>query len=173
MMEVLEPLAAIPGVRVALLVSPDGVPVIVRGRKVAGGSSSANDVEDNADSLAGLAAGWLQGLTSSIAPLGWTAPARVVMRAARGTLIMLHAPGSALLAVLEPGSSAEELRLPMEAAVARMHRVLRGRTGTPRPPMPLPRARDARSTDSFQVGEGPGLVQADSVREPTQRPFTE
>lgn len=166
MKDALEPLAAIPGVRVALLVSPDGVPVIVRG-KVASpdGHKFSTAVDENADSLSGLAAGWLQGLTASIAPLGWGPPARVVMRAARGTLVMLHAPGSVLLVVLDPGGSAEELRLPMEAAVARMHRILRGRTSASRPRSPLPQAH------SSEVGEGLGLVQADSVRKSTHRPY--
>lgn len=167
MKDVLEPLAAIPGVRLALLVSPDGVPVVVRGKSDDGGEPSVLD--ENPDSLSGLAAGWLQGLTSSIAPLGWKAPGRVVMRAARGTLVMLHAPGSVLLVVLDPGGSAEELRLPMESAVARMQRMLRGRTSATR--APLPQAPGPGNPTSSQMDEGLGLVQADSVRKSTHRPF--
>jgi predicted regulator of Ras-like GTPase activity (Roadblock/LC7/MglB family) len=169
MMDALEPLAAIPGVRLALLVSPDGVPVIVRGKVAAPKGGEACTVDENADSLSGLASGWLQGLTASVAPLGWTAPARVVMHAARGTLVMLHAPGSVLLVVLDPGGSAEELRLPMEAAVARMQRILRSRSSAAR--APLPQAPGSEISTSSQVDEGSGLVQADSVRKSTHRPF--
>ena len=169
MMDALEPLTAIPGVRVAVLVSPDGVPVIVRGKASGGGQESPRVLEESADSLAGLAAGWLQGLTSSIAPLGWSAPTRVVMRAARGTLVMLHAPDSVLLVVLDLGGSAEELRLPMEAAVARMNRILPGRGPATPPPAPLSHASGPGSSDSSQESEGLGMVQADSVRKSTQR----
>jgi hypothetical protein len=48
-----------------------------------------------------------------------------VLSAARGTLIAMQAPGALLLVVLESGMRAEELRLPMEGAVARMQRHLR------------------------------------------------
>jgi hypothetical protein len=48
------------------------------------------------------------------------------MRAARGTLIVMQAPNAVLLVLLDGGMPPEELRLPMEAAIARMQRVLRG-----------------------------------------------
>jgi len=170
--EALEPLAAVPGVRFCILVSPDGVPVVMRGKSADAGDEHANFLEEHADSLSGLAAGWLQGLTASIAPLGWTAPNRVVLRAARGTLVMTHAPSSVLLVILDPGCSAEELRLPMEGAVARMQRMLRSRSD----------ARRTSSTSSYdprsmpqapgsQVAEGPGMVPADRYQPPTPPPF--
>lgn len=123
MKQVLEPLAAIPGVRMALLVSHDGVPVIVRGRDSDDGGVDLS--AQSGESLAALASGWLNGITRSLAPQSWDAPQRVVLRAARGTLIMLAAPGAVLLVHLARGARAEDLRLPMESAVARMQRVLR------------------------------------------------
>jgi hypothetical protein len=48
-----------------------------------------------------------------------------VLRAVRGTLVAMQAPGALLVVVLESGASAEELRLPMEATVGRMLRHLR------------------------------------------------
>lgn len=123
MKQVLEPLAAIPGVRMALLVSHDGVPVVVRGKD---GEDGGVDLSaQSGESLAALASGWLNGITRSLAPQSWDAPERVVLRAARGTLVMLAAPGAVLLVHLARGASAEDLRLPMESAVARMQRVLR------------------------------------------------
>jgi len=123
MKQVLEPLAKIPGVRMALLVSHDGVPVVVRGRD---GEDGGVDLSaQSGESLAALASGWLNGLTRSLAPQSWDAPQRVVLRAARGTLIMLAAPGAVLLVQLARGARSEDLRLPMESAVVRMQRVLR------------------------------------------------
>jgi predicted regulator of Ras-like GTPase activity (Roadblock/LC7/MglB family) len=129
--EILEPLGLVPGVRIAVLVSPDGVPVVVRGREPAA-AADAEGVDralrdENPDSLAALAIGWLSTLARSVAPLSWEPPRRVVLRAARGTLVMTHAPGAVLLVVLERGTSPEDLRLPMDGAVARMQRILRER----------------------------------------------
>jgi predicted regulator of Ras-like GTPase activity (Roadblock/LC7/MglB family) len=137
MMRVLEPLARIAGVRMALLVAPDGVPVIVRGTstealeppEAADEDGVTLGTADTAESLSALATGWLGELSRAIAPLTWNAPERVVMTAARGTIVMVPAPGAVLLVILDRGASPEELRLPMEATVARMHRVLRSLHG--------------------------------------------
>lgn len=172
MIEALEPLAAVPGVRVAVLVSPDGVPVVMRGKAAAEGDEQADSLVENADSLSGLAAGWLQSLKASIAPLGWNVPHRVVLRAARGTLVMVHAPRSVLLVILDPGCSAEELRLPMEGAVARMQRILRTRAGASRPASSLPHGHDPQApAPGPQVAEGMGPVSVDTTRQPTRPPF--
>lgn len=127
MKRILEPLAQIPGVRMALLVAPDGVPVVVRNAQE-GPADSGADVSfaaASAESLAALATGWLGELERATGPLSWASPQRVVLRAARGSLVMAHAPGSLLLVIIDPRMSPEELRLPMEAAVVRMHRLLR------------------------------------------------
>jgi predicted regulator of Ras-like GTPase activity (Roadblock/LC7/MglB family) len=166
MIRVLEPLAQIPGVRMALLVAPDGVPVVVRGKAAeidadAEGPDSILSGE-TADSLAALATGWLGELSRLVAPLSWDAPQRVVLRAARGTLVMVNAPASVLLVILDRGMAPEELRLPMEATVARMQRILRSmgsaerrpndpRASTPDPALPV-----------RQDGKGPGQVRADT-----------
>ena len=131
MKEVLVPLARIPGIRVAMLCSEDGVPIAVRGRisreQDAGGNSPAfGDSAEDLNALAALAAGWIGELTRSIAPLSWESPRRVALTATRGTMIVLHGPGAFLLVLLESGVHPEELRLPMEAAINRMQRVLRG-----------------------------------------------
>jgi predicted regulator of Ras-like GTPase activity (Roadblock/LC7/MglB family) len=124
---ILEPLALIPGVRMALVVAHDGVPVVVK--NVSDGASDrtldATLASETAESLSALAAGWLAELERSIAPLTWDSPQRVVLRAARGSLVITHAPGALLLVIADQRMSPEELRLPMEAAVARMQRLLR------------------------------------------------
>lgn len=128
MREVLDPLIRIAGVRKALLVSEDGVPIavhdsadpMVSGRNAGWGSTT----EDN-DALSGLAVSLLSEMRRSIDPLTWDAPRYVVLRAAHGTLAVMQSPGSLLLVILERGLQPEDLRVPMEAAVARVQRVLR------------------------------------------------
>jgi predicted regulator of Ras-like GTPase activity (Roadblock/LC7/MglB family) len=140
---VLEPLIRIPGVRCALISTPDGVPIAMRGELDAASRS------DGGDALAGLVAGWLNSLGPSLGLVSWDLPQRIVLRAARGTLIVRRAPTAILLVVLEPGSSAEELRLPLEAALNRLQRVARG----PRPSAPsaaLP-ARNPKGSASSGV----------------------
>ncbi len=127
MKRILEPLAQIPGVRMALLVAHDGVPVVVKNSadNAADGQLEATLAGETAESLSALAAGWLSELERSIGPLSWGSPQRVVLRAARGSLVMTHAPGALLLVIADQRMSPDELRLPMEAAVVRMQRLLR------------------------------------------------
>jgi predicted regulator of Ras-like GTPase activity (Roadblock/LC7/MglB family) len=137
MKQVLEPIARTPGVRLAMLVTPDGVPITVQGErrrhpdeKRTGGNerrvqNTGVDSADDVHALAALGTGWMGEVTRAVAPLSWSAPQRLVLSAARGTLIAMQAPGALLLVVLESGMRAEELRLPMEGAVARMQRHLR------------------------------------------------
>lgn len=143
MKHVLEPLSCIPGVRTAALVTVDGVPMAMHGARHASVHKSRDkkrgddakerasseretiDSTEDLDVLAGLATSWMGEITRAIAPLSWDAPRQLVLRAARGTLIILQAPAAFLIVVLEGGMRAEELRLPMEIAVARMQRHLR------------------------------------------------
>lgn len=171
MIEVLEPLVAIPGVRLAVLVSADGVPVVLRTPKPLEGEYTS--LEENTDSLSGLAAAWLGTVTNSLAPLSWNAPARVVLRAARGTIVMTHAPGAALMVLLEPGATADALRLPMEGTVARLERMLQRRTDAVRtPPSPTPPpSLPANPAVIPESHKGLGITPTDSTPEPTPRQF--
>lgn len=136
MKQVLEPVTRIPGVRVAMLVTPDGVPITVHGERRApradekgGTGRRRNDFgiqsTDDIQAWAALGTSWVREVMRSVAPLSWAAPQRLVLHAARGTMILTEAPGALLLVVLDAGLSAEELRLPMEGVVARMQRHLR------------------------------------------------
>jgi predicted regulator of Ras-like GTPase activity (Roadblock/LC7/MglB family) len=180
MIELIEPLVAIPGVRLAVLVSSDGVPVVARGRLPIEGESTS--LEENTDALSGMAAGWLQGVTNSLAPLSWDAPERLVMRCARGTIVMSPAPGAALMVLLEPGATADALRLPMQGTVARLERLLRRRTDEPRtaptpntPVAPIPAPSQAALPPipgpGLQSGKGLGMAETDRTQEPTPRQF--
>jgi len=144
--EVLEPLANIPGVQTAVLVTNDGVPIAVEGR-MEGDEEPQEEVappqtlsaheprtpvagrigdSDRHNALAGLGTSWLTEITRTIAPLSWDAPQYMMLRAARGTLMVMQAPNAVLLVLLDGGIRSEDVRLPMEAAVARLQRVLRG-----------------------------------------------
>jgi predicted regulator of Ras-like GTPase activity (Roadblock/LC7/MglB family) len=122
---ILEPLTRVAGVRIAALITSDGVPITVhqapRRRRdeqsdaAPGSAAGADDVSE----LAGLATSWIGEVSRAVAPLSWDAPKELVLRAARGTLIVKQAPRALLLVM------AEELRLPMQVAVARMERHLR------------------------------------------------
>jgi predicted regulator of Ras-like GTPase activity (Roadblock/LC7/MglB family) len=126
---VLEPLVRIAGVRLAALISDDGVPIaLVEGQRPKDEDSEERDAIAAADDLhafAGLAAGWLTEMDRAVAPLSWEEPVRVVLKATRGALILHRGPGAVLLTVLEHGAAPEELRVPMEGAVGRMSRLLR------------------------------------------------
>jgi predicted regulator of Ras-like GTPase activity (Roadblock/LC7/MglB family) len=165
--EVLAPLSAQPGVRIAVLVTADGVPVVVRGR--ASESRAGDELDERAESLAALAAGWLNGLSRAVAPLSWNPPERVVLKATRGTIVMVQAPGSVLLALIDEGARPEDLRLPMQGAVARIQRILRrnkeegsSASGEPSAQAPLP----TRETNS---GQGGAPDPADSNRKTFHR----
>jgi len=131
MRKVLEPLSHVPGVRRAMLISRDGVPIVtVQGAAAKSGEASSagwHDSADDANAFAGLAAGWLMEVQRAVDPMSWSTPARLVLAAARGTLILLISERATLSVELERGMAAEELRLPMEAALARMQRALRRR----------------------------------------------
>jgi predicted regulator of Ras-like GTPase activity (Roadblock/LC7/MglB family) len=134
----IEPLTRIPGVRTAALVTTDGVLMAMH---TAGGSrdgSEARGPENAASSdrsgtdaaldpqaLAGLATSWTGEVARAVTALSWSPPRHLVLRAARGTMIVCEAPGAILCVVLDSGMQPEELRLPMGVTIARMQRHLR------------------------------------------------
>jgi len=134
--QVLEPLAAIPGVRRVMLYSHEGVPIVAveASRKPAHADGERQGWADSAEdrsAFAGLAVGWLNEIRRTVDPLSWEAPTRVVLQASRGTLVLLVLERAVLSVELDRGVAHEDLRLPMEAAEARFHRHLlrKGREG--------------------------------------------
>jgi hypothetical protein len=71
-----------------------------------------------------MATGLLAEIHRLVDPLSWDAPRRVVLRAARGTLILVVTERATVAVELERGMAAEELRLPMESVVVRLRRTL-------------------------------------------------
>jgi len=120
------PLAALPGVTLAMLVSQDGVPIVVRGDHRKDSTDTLRDAHlEDADALAGLAAGWIADLTRASAPISWNAPRYLVLRAARGSLLAMQVPRALLVVVIGSGMRPEDFRLVMESAAARVERSLR------------------------------------------------
>ena len=155
MKEVLEPLARVSGVRVAMLTCPDGVPIAIRGRvpdeEEKSNAPAFGDSAEDLNALAGMATGWFSDLGRSVSPLAWDHPRRVVLQATRGTMVLVATQDAVLLVLLQSGTHAEELRLPMEAALKRMERVLRGMGRDPA-------ALAAEEADSEPSGIFPGQL---------------
>ena len=142
MIEIIEPLAQHPGVRVAALVTHDGMPVAIPGRDLGPDEGVGGDPEvpfTDGEALSALSVGLLDELGRGMNLISGGVPERVVLKAARGTLIMQQAAGAVLVVVLKDGLNPEDLRLPMDGAAARIQRSLRSmRAETPAEP-PLPR----------------------------------
>jgi len=132
---VLEPLSRLPGVEFVMLISHDGVPIAHAG----GTGESEREM-----SLAALAASWLNDISMAVAPLTWSAPERVCLRAARGTLVLHRSDSACLVVLLGRESSPEDVRLPMDGVLARIERARHGRDAVPRgqvaetPAAPIP-----------------------------------
>ena len=131
MMEALRPLANQPGVELVMLLSQDGVPIAVVTRPDANEAPqdeepAAPGVLSKDDALAAITAGWLNDLRLAVGPLSWDEPERIIMRCARGALVMRRMRGAVLLVRVQRGLSPEDVRLPMEGVVARIERSLSG-----------------------------------------------
>jgi predicted regulator of Ras-like GTPase activity (Roadblock/LC7/MglB family) len=152
MKEVLEPLALVAGVRMTAVIGIDGVPVAsMPGCRMRGERRSATaslDDDEGLHSFSALASGWMADLTRALGQLAWNAPDRAVLVATHGALVLQRGPGAFLLVVLEHGTSPEELRVPMEGALGRMRRLLRGMGDT----------SSASTSQPDQVSPNPGDV---------------
>ena len=127
MKKILDPLADIPGVRRAMLISKDGVPITHLTNEDELGRVDPRPWADSSEDLsafAGMAASLLVEIKRSVDPLSWSAPQRIEMRAARGTLVLVQVERATLTVELVRGMAPEELRLPIESVVARLQRVL-------------------------------------------------
>lgn len=146
MIAVIEPLARMPGVEFVLLLSHDGVPIAhVHG--------SGDPIHE--ESLAALAAAWLNDIGQAVAPLGWHAPERACLRGARGTLVLRRSESACLVVRLGRETSPEDVRLSMDSVLARIERARHGRANVERtsgeqaspPPSPIPYRQGSTSVE--------------------------
>ena len=164
MKNLIEPLTRIPGVRTAALVTTDGVLIAMhssadrdRSDHASGDEKPPTDAAIDPHALAGLATSWLSEITRAVATLSWSTPRHLVLRAARGTMIVCEAPGAILCVVLESGMQPEELRLPMGVTIARMQRHLRDIGQRSAPDATRAASQNAPSTSGIAVDELPGI----------------
>ena len=155
MHEVLTPLTQAPGVKQAAVISADGVPVCVLERSsLANGefvdctNSSQPALEGqriDPASLVALAASWVDDLMRAGGQIAWEVPKRFVLSASQGTLGVQQGPNAHVMVVLETVVAPEDFVLPLEAAVERLHRLLRdlGRFDPDQNAPALPRAGGA------------------------------
>jgi len=162
----LQPLTELPGVQLVMFVSEDGVPIAIPGRAAEGSSPvvvEGAQERGREEAIAAVATGWLHEIREALGQASLREPQRVVLRGTRGTLVMQRARGAVLLLILVRGLAPEEVRLPMDATVARLTR--NQRPGTERPlsqpsepqlsdtPGPMPSAsEDLQTKDSLDVG---------------------
>ena len=158
MIAALEPLAELPGVQLVMLVTHDGVPIAVPGRKA--GPSEVVDTNQH-DAFAAIAVSWIKETYAAVAPLSWDEPRRIVMRCARGVLAASQTKSAVLLVLLGRGASSDDVRLAMDGTIARIERGLRGMGREPHatppastqnhPPGPLP-SKSANRPDGGLTG---------------------
>ena len=162
MIEILEPISSIPGVRMAGLVTNDGVPIVAPGTS----TEEANQANATIDiqAMSAFAVQYFDELSRLTGELTWGRPNSVVVRGARGTLIVRTIRGGVLLALLDSGVSADQLRLPMDGAAMRIARVLSSMGGNVAPmKMPSPtlnQPRAALPSDSPEISENSGSQSA-------------
>lgn len=124
MITALEPLSRLPGVEIVLLIAHDGVPIACAPQS--GGKASTS-----MDALAALAASWMNELTQAVAPLSWNPPERILLRAARGTLVVRRSESACLVVLMSREASPEDVRLSMDGTLARIERARQGRSSGP------------------------------------------
>ena len=135
MHDVLHPLTLLPGVRLAAVISGDGVPVCVLERSSSGADEFVDCTTSSQPSLEGqridpaslvaLAASWVDDLMRAGGQIAWEVPKRFVLVASQGTLVVQQGPNAHVMVVLETIVAPEDFVLPLEAAVERLHRLLR------------------------------------------------
>lgn len=119
MNQIFEPLVALPGVRVAGLITEDGVPVTLPGK--ADGPGREVDLE----AISAIATQWLGEVSRELGAASWSAPHSVELMAQHGSLVLMAVPRGVLLLLADRGLSVEEARLSLSGAAARIQRQLR------------------------------------------------
>ncbi len=135
MQEILRPLTLQPGVRLAAVISEDGVPVCVLERSPLDGGQFVDCTNSSQPSLEGqridpaslvaLAASWVDDVMRAGGQIAWELPKRFVLSASQGTLVVQQGPNAHVMIVVEQSMPSETYALPLEAAVEHLHRLLR------------------------------------------------
>ncbi len=162
MIEILEPISSIPGVRMAGLVTKDGVPIVAPGK--ASEELAPTNAMVDIEAMSAIAVQYFDELSRLTGELTWDRPSSVVVRGARGTLMVRTVRGGVLLALLDSGVGADQLRLPMDGAAMRIARMLSSMGGnlaplpqpSAAPAAPLSQPRAALPSDGAETAETNG-----------------
>lgn len=153
MIDLMEPLAQEPGIELVLLAAHDGVAIASCGRV----SGQPIDPELGSmtkdDGLAAMTAAWVKELSQVVAPLSWNPPKRICLRGARGILVLQRMETALLVVLMSRGLSPEDVRLSMDATIARIERTLR----------PVHHSPEETPTASGLTSEYPGPIPSDPV----------
>lgn len=135
MLEILHPLTQQPGVKLAAVISADGVPVCVLERSPLDGGQFVDCTNSSQPSLEGqridpaslvaLAASWVDDVMRAGGQIAWELPKRFVLAASQGTLVVQQGPNAHVMVVVDAGMPSETYALPLEAAVEHLNRLLR------------------------------------------------
>ena len=127
-----------------MLVAHDGVPIASVGR-LAGEPMEREGpfALTRDDGLSALTSIWVHELGQAVAPLSWEGPQRIVLKGARGILVLRRIETAILVVLLSRGLSPEDVRLSMDGTIARIERTLRRIQRPPLPGAPLPAAGEA------------------------------
>lgn len=138
MIEILEPISSIPGVRMAGLVTHDGVPIVAPGTP--SDEPSTMNATVDIEALSAIAVQYFDEISRLTGELTWERPSSAVVRGARGTLMVRTIRGGVLLALLDSGVGADQLKLPMDGAAMRIARLLSNMGGNVEPMKQAPAA---------------------------------
>lgn len=162
MISALEPLTELPGVKLVMLVTADGVPIAVPGRQVSADDHGSDDPQGGPDPMGGLgredalaavATSWTREIKHAVGQISWGEPSRIVLKGMRGTLVLQQTKNAALVVILSRGMAPEEVRLAMDGTIARIERSVSGRK----------RGRDSSRAPASQAQEAvPGPVPTES-----------
>ena len=135
MQGILHELTQLPGVRLAAIISSDGVPLCVLERSGAAGADFIDCTSSGKISLHGqriepaslvaLAVSWVDDVMRAGGQITWEVPKRFVLAASQGVLVVHPGPNAHVMAVLEPGTSIGLVALPLDVAVERLQKLLR------------------------------------------------
>ncbi|HED65432.1 MAG TPA: roadblock/LC7 domain-containing protein [Planctomycetes bacterium] len=133
MRSAIEKLCRVAGVQTAMATTEDGVPIACVHRADFDGDSDGIDASQEVggeDALAALTMGWVNELRLATGLLSWDVPERVVLRCARGAIVLRRMRGAVLMVVLRRGANPEDVRLAMDAAAGRIERSLKPKTSS-------------------------------------------
>lgn len=135
MHDVLSGLTQQPGVKLAAIISSDGVPLCVLERSSTGNGEFVDCTNSSQPSLEGqridpaslvaLAASWVDDVMRAGGQIAWEVPKRFVLSASQGTLVVQQGPNAHAMVVVEPSMSSATVTLALELAVERLHKLLR------------------------------------------------